>query len=191
MKNAIAALFLMTLAAGCTFADPFTTYNYTGNAFTNVNGPYTTSDFVTLSVTLTSPLPTNSPLTWYRDCPSTSPVCSFSWVGSDGYIEEIDGSSSAVVYFATANGAITAWDVEFADSDEGEGIGTVSGNEDYGKCQSSDCRPMGFGTGPANGTWTGYVVAPEPSTLATMGLGVLLLAGSLYRRVRLHSSRQV
>ena len=36
-----------------------TTYQYTGNPFTDVSGPYTTSDFVTAIVTLAGPLPPN------------------------------------------------------------------------------------------------------------------------------------
>ena len=35
-------------------------YTYTGHDFTVVNGPYTTSDFESVSVTLSSPLPYNS-----------------------------------------------------------------------------------------------------------------------------------
>jgi hypothetical protein len=36
-----------------------TTYKYTGNHFTDVSGPYTTSMFVTAMVTLAGPLPAN------------------------------------------------------------------------------------------------------------------------------------
>ena len=36
-----------------------TTYQYTGNHFTDVTGPYTTSDFVTAMVTLAAPLAAN------------------------------------------------------------------------------------------------------------------------------------
>jgi hypothetical protein len=41
-----------------------TTYQYTGNPFTEVSGPYTTSMFVTAMVTLAGPLPPN--LHWHR-----------------------------------------------------------------------------------------------------------------------------
>ena len=40
-----------------------TTYRYTGNHFTDVCGPYTTSMFVTAMVTLAGPLGANMPLT--------------------------------------------------------------------------------------------------------------------------------
>jgi hypothetical protein len=40
-------------------------YTYTGHDFTVVNGPYTTSDFESVSVTLSSPLAYNSGLTGY------------------------------------------------------------------------------------------------------------------------------
>ena len=39
------------------------TYRYIGNPFTDVDAPYTTSDFVTAIVTLTGPLGANMPLT--------------------------------------------------------------------------------------------------------------------------------
>ena len=39
-----------------------TTYQYTGNPFTEVSGPYTTSMFVTAMVTLAGPLGANMPL---------------------------------------------------------------------------------------------------------------------------------
>ena len=40
-----------------------TTYQYTGHPFTDVSGPYTTSDFVTATLTLAGPLGANMPLT--------------------------------------------------------------------------------------------------------------------------------
>ena len=60
MFTAVAAL---SLAYPASVQAVPTTYVYTGNPFTDVTGPYSTSDFVTAMVTLASPLPANMPLT--------------------------------------------------------------------------------------------------------------------------------
>jgi hypothetical protein len=60
MFTAVAALSVACPAS--VHAVP-TTYQYTGNPFTDVIAPYTTSDFVTALVTLAAPLAPNMPLT--------------------------------------------------------------------------------------------------------------------------------
>jgi hypothetical protein len=60
MFTAVAALSIVYPAS--LQADP-TTYRYTGNHFTDVFGPYTTSGFVSGMVTLAGPLGANMPLT--------------------------------------------------------------------------------------------------------------------------------
>jgi hypothetical protein len=57
-KSAVLALAVIVLSATAVQAVP-TTYVYTGNPFTDVNGPYTTSMFVTAMVRLAAPLPPN------------------------------------------------------------------------------------------------------------------------------------
>jgi hypothetical protein len=110
MKYALKALpeilLALTAFAALSFAYPAvpTTYTYTGNPFTDVNAPYTTSMFVTAMVTLANPLAPNMPL-------QTASVTAFTL--SDG-VQTITNltSSSFLIQFATGpTGAITAWAV--------------------------------------------------------------------------------
>ena len=77
---AIRCSLMFTAVAALSIAYPAsvqavpTTYQYTGNPFTFVTGPYTTSDFVTGMVTLAGPLPPNMP----------SPVTPTAFTFSDG-----------------------------------------------------------------------------------------------------------
>src|SRR5262245_43881367 len=81
MKALPKILFAVTAVGALSVAYPAsvqavpTTYQYTGNHFTNVSAPYTTSMFVSGMVTLVGPLAPNMPLT------SVSPIA-FSF--SDG-----------------------------------------------------------------------------------------------------------
>ena len=79
-----------------------TTYVYTGNPFTNVSGPYSTSDFVTAMVTLANPLPPNTPLTQ---------VTPLAFTFSDG-VQTITNQEATGSFFAFATGPtgmITFW----------------------------------------------------------------------------------
>ena len=83
-----------------------TTYQYTGNPFTVVSGPYTTSDFVTAMITLASPLGANMPLT---------EVTPTAFTLSDG-VQTITNHGPGLLLtsflFATdASGAISMWGV--------------------------------------------------------------------------------
>src|SRR5689334_11307437 len=65
MLAAIRCSLMFTAVAALSIAYPAsvhavpTTYQYTGNPFTYVSGAYTTSDFVTVMLTLAAPLPSN------------------------------------------------------------------------------------------------------------------------------------
>ena len=50
------------LSANGLFAGAIHTYAYTGANFTSATGPYTTSDFVSGTITLSPPLPADSAL---------------------------------------------------------------------------------------------------------------------------------
>ena len=115
---AIRCSVMFTAAAALSLAYPAsvqavpTTYQYTGHHFTDVNGPYTTSDFVTSMVTLAGPLGANMPLT-----DVTSQVTAFSLF--DG-VQTLSSTTPDlhihVALFATNSlGEITFWEVGVID----------------------------------------------------------------------------
>ena len=79
-----------------------TTYQYIGNHFTDVSGLYTTSDFVTATITLAGPLGANMPLT------EVTPIA---FTMSDGVqtITDTGGIFSFFVFSTDASGFITLW----------------------------------------------------------------------------------
>src|SRR5579875_1790014 len=89
------------------------TYNYTGNPFTEAAGVYSTNDALTLSLTLSTTLPSDQA---YAD--DTSEVTSFT--ASDG-IRQISSAAggSGNFYFATTAGSIVAWLFNISDGNGG------------------------------------------------------------------------
>jgi hypothetical protein len=84
-----------------------TTYHYTGNHFTDVTDPYTTSDFVTAMVTLAGPLGANMPLT------HVNPTA-FTFFDGVQTLNSTNSHPNPIAFsFATnANGEIISWAVE-------------------------------------------------------------------------------
>jgi hypothetical protein len=97
------ALAVVVLSATAVHAVP-TTYQYTGNPFTIVSGPYTTSDFVTAMVTLAAPLGANMPLTI---------VTPTAFTLNDGVqtISNLNATFASFVFATDASGAITEWSI--------------------------------------------------------------------------------
>jgi hypothetical protein len=175
---AVAFLVVPGLEAG-------TIYTYTGNDFTVAFAPYTRSDFVTVSVTLSSPLPYNSGLTEY-----TPTAFSFS-DGVDTLTNSTPDIDSDGFYFATANGVITTWyGYIWMNPGEEPEITTCGG--------VISCDPNTLDQGETltsfayvendPGVWSGATQgapAPEPSPVIMTSTGVLLLAGTMrYQRKR-------
>ena len=153
-----------------------TTYNYVGNDFTTIVGStYKTSDFVTASITLSSPLPFNSSLGDYI------PVA-FSL--SDG-IQTITNTSPGFsislsgFWFATTNGVITEWAESAELGAGGPDIGTCSlsvtcSSQIFDMGAQSGGSSFGRNTGDA-GIWSTSV--PEPSTVIPTLVGAFIVLG--------------
>jgi len=84
-------------------------YSYQGNPFTQVSPPYTTSDFVTFSFTLSSPLPLNSSFTPLSGEFLIDPDL-LAWNASDG-VQTLSGASGGTLDLevGTQNGLINNW----------------------------------------------------------------------------------
>ena len=130
MKALPKILLALTGVAALSLAHPAsvqavpTTYNYTGNHFTEVEPPYTTDMFVTAMVTLAGPLGANMPLTHVNPTAFTF---------FDG-VQTLNSTNShpnpfAFSFATNANGEIIAWAVEvdggpssiFTFNDSGDG----------------------------------------------------------------------
>ena len=114
---ALTAVVALSLAHPASVQAVPTTYQYTGNPFTDVSGSYTTSMFVTVMVTLASPLAANMPLT---------AVTPLAFSVSDGVQTFTTIGFGSGFRFATGpSGNITNWLVEVTDNLELDGIITV------------------------------------------------------------------
>jgi hypothetical protein len=168
MKTKIVLLFAVATTVALLSQPMFATitYTYTGNPFFNASAPYTTSDMVTGSVELSSPLAANLGLTM---------VTPLAFSFSDG-VQTITNSNALVssVSFATGpTGAITVWNVDLL-SPNGE-IGTVGGGSlvtgDGGTIDNPFSAASNHDT---PGTWT--TVTPQvPDTGSTLSLMTLTL----------------
>ena len=102
MFTAVAAL---SLAYPASIQAVPTTYQYRGNPFTNVQGDYTTNDFVTAMVTLAAPLPPNSDVV----------VHPTAFTFSDG-VQTLTNTTPFIDTFfnfqTNASGEITVWHVD-------------------------------------------------------------------------------
>jgi len=154
------------------------TYHYTGNHFTDVVAPYTTSDSISGSVTLSSALGDN--LTNFQ--PS---VNSFSF--TDG-ISTITSSSSnstgnpdRFVFNTDAAGDIIGWLVQVYSGSTTDNLGIVtwapgSPTEDIsGRVFNNGLSSQQVGNRNNPGVWSTTAPVPEPETYAMMlaGLGLL------------------
>jgi hypothetical protein len=159
-------------------------YNDTGNDFTFAQAPYSTSDFLSASLTFASPLPDNLSYTSEADA-------LISWSVTD-QIDTLDDRNAYIhrANFATnAAGVIVAWDL----SVDNYGVSPTppivyelwtSNCLQYGCASPKDLRGLpifeGSGENPLNsnspGTWGEVsVAAPEPVSVALVVIGLAFL----------------
>jgi len=165
------ALIILPLPA---IAD--TVYTYTGNNFTLLDGAsYSTSDKISGSVDLATPLQTNL----YVD-----PVTPVSFSFSDGSHLFSDVNSTAFLGFSTdASGKIIGWDLAIYDSS------LVIFTENVGQYVFDSAYNLATGSDAFNfnepGLWTASNTSPVPeaSDFALLATGALGVAGVLRRRL--------
>ena len=168
MKTKIVLFFALAvgfLTAASVQAVP-TTYQYTGNTFTDVDRPYTTSDFVTATVTLPK-LDPNMPLT-----DVTASVTAFSLSDGVQTITKLNALSSSFSFSTGPTGAITGWDV-FSGSPTGF---IITNSVIQPPLDRGELLELGdhLGTVRTSGTWA-LVSSSVPDTGSTLSLMTLTL----------------
>jgi len=156
-------------------------YQYAGMPFTAVNGSYTTDDFLSGTIQLSSVLPPDSSVSLG---PATMPIALVAWSFSDG-LKTLTPANSNVFIGAMVvtdpSGGIVQWSFDFFDP---QSINDMSTN-DHGPGdqidQATDLAGMSVSQASnqnAPGTWT---LVPEPSSDALSALSLFvvgLLAGA-------------
>jgi len=143
-----------------------TTYQYIGNHFTHVSGLYTTSDFLTATITLAGPLGANENFT------QVTPIV---FKLSDGVQTITQAESplgfSSFVFSTDASGFITDWHVDVSSIFSFAGIDTI--NNPPGDISDAGLLPDGSNgfNRLSPGEWT--VLPPVADTGSTLSLMTL------------------
>ena len=162
MKTKIVLFFAVAVTAALLSQRIFAniTYEYTGNPFTLVSGPYTTSDRVTGTVTLSTPLGDNMPLT------AVSPLA-FSFFDGIQTISNMNASFSGFEFATGSSGLPSQWSVD---------VQTAGGNDEIQTINvplnAVDIADMGASIGQAAGspgTWSvSTAPVPDPGSSITL-----------------------
>jgi len=180
LLSAVFAAATCVLASDIGAANANTFLVYTGNNFNVVNGVYTTSDHVTLTIELSAPLPSNY----------TGPLPNLvHWTANDGEqtLSDTQSNSSISMNSITTdqNGSITKWTLEFNGSlslvqeifSTNEFFFPPNFQQDAGEFLFPNPNfPPNFGLANNNpGSWS--VPAAVPGPIVGAGLPGLILAG--------------
>ena len=173
-KFALVALAVGFLTAASVQAD--TMYKYTGNPFTFVSGPYTTSDFVSVMLSLASPLAANMPLTQV-----TPTLFSF----SDGVqtITNISANEFLFLFATGPTGNITQWSADGVLPSGGFIKTTNNGRTVTDKAQTINPTGTALNIG-SPGRWV-LAAAPDVGsslTLLSLSLTALGVAARRFKR---------
>ncbi len=171
-------MVVAVLASAGLAARADTTYTYTGNDFTTVEGPYTTSDSVSGSFTVASPLGDN--LSNFGFLPT-----SFSFTDGVQTLTNSDASLGSFFYVWTGgSGNVTSWNFGIPGPDLSGGIFTAATPSHY-RTDSGGFSDSGMGVNFYNpGTWSVQSsVTPEPGSWMLLGTGMLGLLGLGWKKV--------
>jgi hypothetical protein len=167
MKIGLGALFALGTMYSNAFAD--VNYFYTGTDFTIAQGPYTTSDSVTGSITLSSPLGS------YLFYDAITPVA-FSFSDGVQTLTQNNTNNNSFTVSTDAAGDITAWIINVAAEVSGVNLELVVTANAPGYAfdlgTSAIVVPGSFVEASTSipGTWSAGVV-PETSTWIMMAVG--------------------
>jgi hypothetical protein len=165
-------------------------YSYLGNDFTTATSPYTTSDYISGSFTLDSPLPPNYPASGVA---ASIPgfITSFSFYDGVNSWNESDAVVTTILVATNSSGSIDSWWIVLSgDSGNINGLGLVTCGStgifcpdalpNFDAILQNPSNPFSYLDRSTNqGSWTSFsaLSTPEPSALSLMTPGTLLLLG--------------
>src|SRR5450432_3499664 len=158
-----------------------TTYNYTGNDFNSVSFPYTTSDSVTGSITLSGPLANNitvfnaiTPLSFsFSDGISGETVTNTTPAVGSSFSFKTDGSGNITQWQALVD-ITSVFNFSISTFNAPGGSGVIDSAQHSGGTESGQITN-------SPGTWS-VQPAPEPGTCTLMFAGLAVLAVAARRR---------
>ena len=163
-----------------------TIYTYTGNPFSGPVSPYTTSDFISGSFTLITPIGANSS---FNARFNTSNLVSYTFTDGVQTINDANSQdgfafiSSNIVVGTDATGHIQSWGIGIFNATLGQ-IDINNNQFLVGDLVYSSAGQRIASSG-SPGTWTisSASPVPEPSAFALLGSGMLSIVGLARRRI--------